>query len=57
VHSKKKIKIVGDKSLSKRDFIRVIKPLKKFGAKFDSNNGKLPIIHKRNLKIQNLLSL
>ena len=43
VHSKKKIKLIGDKSLSKRDFFRVIKPLKKFGAKFDSNSGKLPI--------------
>ena len=43
VHSKKKIKLIGDKSLSKRDFFRVIKPLEKFGAKFDSNRGKLPI--------------
>ena len=44
VHSKNKIKIKGDKSLSKRDFFRVIKPLEKFGSKFISNNGKLPII-------------
>ena len=43
VHSKKKVKLKGDKSLSKRDFLRVIKPLEKFGAKFDSNFGKLPI--------------
>ncbi len=43
VHSKKEIKIKGDSSLSKRDFLRVIKPLEKFGAKFNSNNGKLPI--------------
>ena len=43
IHSQKKIKLKGDKSLSKRDFLRVIKPLKKFGAKFNSNNGKLPI--------------
>ena len=43
VHSKKKIKLKGDKSLSKRDFLRVIKPLKNFGAKFNSNYGKLPI--------------
>ena len=43
VHSKKKVRLKGDKSLSKRDFIRVIKPLKRFGAKFDSNFGKLPI--------------
>ena len=44
IHSKKKIKIIGDKSLSNRDFLRVIRPLEKFGAKFKSNNGKLPII-------------
>ena len=43
VHSKKEIKIKGDKSLSRRDFLRVIKPLEKFGAKFNSNYGKLPI--------------
>ncbi len=43
VHSKKKVSLKGDKSLSKRDFLRVIKPLEKFGAKFNSNNGKLPI--------------
>ena len=43
VHSKKKIKLKGDKSLSKRDFLRVIKPLERFGAKFKSNFGKLPI--------------
>ena len=36
IHSKKNIKITGDKSLSKRDFNRVIKPLKKFGAHFKS---------------------
>ena len=43
VHSKVKIKIIGDKSLSKRDFIRVTEPLKKFGAKFVTNKGGLPI--------------
>ena len=43
VHSKKKVQLRGDESLSKRDFLRVIKPLKKFGAKFNSNYGKLPI--------------
>ena len=43
VHSKKKVKLKGDKSLSKRDFLRVIKPLEKFEARFNSNNGKLPI--------------
>ena len=40
---KKTIKIKGDKSLSKRDFFRIIEPLKKFGAEFKSNFGKLPI--------------
>jgi len=44
VHSKKKIKLIGDKSLSKRDFSRVTKPLKKFGAKFYSNKkNRLPL--------------
>mgnify|MGYP001189544764 FL=1 len=43
VHSKKEITIKGDSSLSKRDFKRVIDPLKKFGAKFSSKFGKLPI--------------
>ena len=43
-HSKKKIKIIGDKSLSKRDFSRIIKPLKNFGAKFySSQKNKLPL--------------
>ena len=42
-HSKKAVKLKGDKSLSKRDFLRIIEPLKKFGAEFKSNFGKLPI--------------
>ena len=45
-HTKLSIKLKGDKSLSKRDFLRIIKPLKKFGADFQSNMGKLPIIIK-----------
>jgi len=44
VHSKSKVKITGDKSLSKRDFTRITEPLRKFGAKFKTNSGKLPII-------------
>ena len=44
IHNKDKIKIIGDKSLSKRDFLRITKPLEKFGAKFKTNFGKLPII-------------
>ena len=43
VHAKHKIKLIGDKSLSKRDFFRISKPLEKFGAKIKTNNGKLPI--------------
>ena len=38
------IKIVGDKSLSRRDFQRVILPLREFGASFYNNGGaKLPL--------------
>ena len=40
-----KIKLTGDKSLSKRDFSRVIKPLKKFGASF-SLKKTLPLTMK-----------
>ena len=36
-----KIKIIGDKSLSKRDFKRVTDPLRKFGVKFKLTNNKL----------------
>ena len=46
VHSKNSIRLKGDKSLSKRDFLRVSKPLEKFGAKFQTNLGKLPIVIK-----------
>ena len=42
-HSKSTIKLKGDQSLSKRDFSRVSNPLKKFGAKFITKLGKLPI--------------
>jgi 3-phosphoshikimate 1-carboxyvinyltransferase len=44
IHSKNKIKIIGDKSLSKRDFSRITEPLKKFGVKIYSNKGRLPVI-------------
>ena len=45
INSKNKIKLSGDKSLSKRDFSRVIKPLKEFGAKFNKKKS-LPLIMK-----------
>ena len=44
INSKHTIKLVGDKSLSKRDFKRISDPLSKFGAKFNLNNNKnLPL--------------
>ena len=43
VKSKFKVKLTGDKSLSKRDFSRVIKPLKLMGANIKSKNNLLPI--------------
>ena len=45
VNSLKPIKLIGDKSLSKRDFTRVSEPLSKFGAKFKLNK-------KRNLPLE-----
>ena len=47
------IKLVGDKSLSKRDFKRVSDPLSKFGSKFKLQNDKnlpLTIVGSKNLK-------
>ena len=43
VKSEKTVKIIGDKSLSKRDFSRVTEPLKRFGANVISNNNSLPV--------------
>ena len=44
IKSPKKIKIIGDKSLSKRDFSRVTTPLRKFGVKFSYKiKNKLPL--------------
>ena len=44
VNSTKPINLIGDKSLSKRDFRRVSEPLSKFGAKFKlKNNNFLPL--------------
>ena len=44
VDSQKTIKIVGDKSLSKRDFSRITEPLKMFGANIVSKKKKLPVL-------------
>jgi len=44
IKSPQKIKLIGDKSLSKRDFSRVTLPLSKFGAKFYyKKTNKLPL--------------
>ena len=43
IKNEKKIKLIGDKSLSKRDFSRVTKPLKLFGANIKSNKNYLPV--------------
>ncbi len=39
----KEVTIIGDKSLSKRDFSRVTDPLKLFGANIKSKNNLLPV--------------
>ena len=49
--TKNKIKLIGDKSLSKRDFRRVIEPLNLFGVNIKSKNNILPL----ELKGSNLL--
>ena len=44
IRSPYKIKLIGDRSLSKRDFSRVIEPLKKFGVNFYPKNKRtLPL--------------
>ena len=44
INSPNSIKLIGDKSLSKRDFKRVSDPLGRFGAKFKLNNNRnLPL--------------
>jgi len=45
IKSPKKIRLIGDQSLSKRDFSRVTDPLKKFGVKFYyKKKNKLPLL-------------
>ena len=53
INTPKEIKIIGDKSLSKRDFFRVTSPLQKFGAKFKLRKGKfLPLKMKGSQKLK-----
>ena len=47
------IKMIGDKSLSRRDFRRVADPLSKFGASFDLHkNYNLPLVIKGSKKLK-----
>ncbi len=53
INTKFPVKIIGDKSLSRRDFKRISDPLSKFGAKFKLNKNKflpLTITGSANLK-------
>ncbi len=43
IKTNKTVKLIGDKSLSKRDFSRVIKPLQLFGANISSKKNCLPV--------------
>tara|TARA_B100000780_G_scaffold267520_1_gene224687 strand:- start:140 stop:1468 length:1329 start_codon:yes stop_codon:yes gene_type:complete len=58
IKSPQKIKLIGDKSLSKRDFSRITVPLKEFGARFyyrTKNKLPLSIIGSENIKGINYL--
>ena len=53
VNAKYPVKLIGDKSLSKRDFSRISEPLSRFGVKFKLNKNKslpLTLIGSSNLK-------
>ena len=53
INTPHKIKLIGDKSLSKRDFKRITDPLSKFGAKFILNKNKnLPLFIYGSSKLQ-----
>ena len=53
VDTPEKIKLIGDKSLSKRDFKRVADPLRKFGVNFVLKNGHgLPLTIKGSQKLK-----
>ena len=55
IDSPKSIKLIGDKSLSKRDFKRVSDPLSKFGANFKlSKNKYLPLTITGSNKLKNI---
>ncbi len=55
INCNKTIKLIGDKSLSKRDFKRVTSPLSKFGAKFKlQKNFSLPLTIQGSKKIKSI---
>ena len=51
IDSPYKIKIIGDNSLSKRDFKRIAEPLNKFGAEIKLTQKGLPLIIKGNKQL------
>jgi len=55
IDTKYPIKLIGDKSLSKRDFKRITDPLSKFGANFNLKNEKyLPLIINGNTNLKSI---
>ena len=53
INSPFKIKLIGDQSLSKRDFGRITEPLSNLGAQFYSKNkNKLPLIIKKSTHVK-----
>jgi 3-phosphoshikimate 1-carboxyvinyltransferase len=52
IDSPHKVKIIGDKSLSKRDFYRIAEPLNKFGARIKLTKKGLPLTIKGNKYLQ-----
>ncbi len=55
INSNTPVKLIGDRSLSKRDFKRVTSPLSKFGAKFKlKKNFSLPLTIQGSKKIKSI---
>ncbi len=55
INSHHSIKLIGDKSLSKRDFKRISDPLSEFGANFKlKNNKNLPLIIKGSSNLKSI---
>ncbi len=52
VDTKRNIKIIGDNSLSKRDFFRIAEPLRKFGARINLKKNGLPLTIKGSNNLQ-----